>query len=221
MRKAVVLSVLVFALSVWPQPVLGNDSTNSAQTNRNFAAQNAIEETKAIREATRTGVQNKIQERLEKLRTIQEQKRKEFQQKLQQIKDTRKQKIVENLDRSYVNINKRWTTHFLNVLERLTKILDKVKARAESQNNTAALNSINDIYRQIAQVKTNVEEQAAKTYTIEITSEDKLGEAAKAVHSQLRNDLQTLREQIKGIRESIRNVILSLKQPSVTNQPTP
>ena len=220
-RRIIILSVFALALSVWPQPVLGNDSTNSAKTNRNFAVQNAVEEAKEVREATRTGLQNKIQERKEELRTIREQKREEFQQKLQQIKDTRKQKIVANLDRAYVNINKRWTTHFLNVLERLTKILDKVKARAESQNDTEALNSINDIYSQIAQVKTNVEEQAAKTYTLEITSEDKLGEAAKAVHSQLRNDLQALREQIKDIRESIRKVILTLKQPSVTNQPTP
>jgi len=221
-RKIILLSVFAFALSVSrPQPVLGNDSTNSAKTNINSRIQNRIEETKEAREQKRIELQNKIQERKEELRTIREQKREEFQQKLQEIKDARKKKIVENLDRSYTNINNRWTTHFINVLARLTKILDKAKIRAENQKNSEALNSINDIYSQIDKVKTSVEEQAAKTYTIEITSEDKLGEAAKAVHSQLRNDLQALREQIKDIRESIRKIVQTLKQTSVTNQPTP
>lgn len=192
-----------------PQPVLGNDSTNSAKTNINSRIRN------------RTELQDKIQERKEELRILREQKKEEFQQKLQEIKDIRKQKIAASLNRSYVNINNRWTTHFKNVLARLTKILDKVKIRAENQKNSEALSSINDIYGQIDKVKTSVEEQALKTYTIEITSEDKLGEAAKAVHSQLRNDLQALREQIKDIRESIRKIVLTLKQPSVTNQPTP
>lgn len=222
MRKIIILFVLTFVLSVSrPQQVLGNDSTDSAKTNRNSGIQNRIEETKEIREQKRIELQNKIQEKKEELRTIREQKQEEFRQKLQEIKDARKQKIVANLDRSYVNINNRWTTHFKNVLERLTKILDKVKIRAENQKNSEALSSINDIYSQIDKVKTAVEEQAANTYTIEITSEDKLGEAAKTVHSQLRNDLQALREQIKDILESIRKVVQALKQPSVTNQPTP
>lgn len=143
-------------------------------------------------------------------KTIREQKRTEIQNKIQKIKDIRKQKIITGLDRSYVNINNRWTTHFKNVLERLTKILDKVKARAEKKNNLVALSSINGVYTQIDKVKAAVEEQALKTYTIEITNENRLGEAAKAVHSQLKNDLRTLREQIKAIRESIRKIVITL-----------
>lgn len=143
-------------------------------------------------------------------KTTREQKRTEIQNKIQKIKDTRKQKIVTGLERSYVNINNRWTTHFKNVLERLTKILDKVKARAEKKNNSVALSSINGVYTQIDKVKAAVEEQALKTYTIEITNENRLGEAAKAVHSQLKNDLRALREQIKAIRESIRKIVITL-----------
>lgn len=211
MKKIVFLFVLVLILLVSnPKLTLGNNSTDSAATIKNSAIQNRIEKTKEIKELKKTELQSKIQE-----------KKEEFQLKLQAIKDARKQKIVANLDRSYVNINNRWTTHFTNVLVRLTKILDKVKLKAEEQKNSEALNSISNIYTQIGKVKTAVEEQAVKTYTIEIASEDKLGEAAKTVHSQMKNDLQTLREQIKDIRESIRKVVLSLKQPSVTNQPTP
>lgn len=211
MKKIIILSLLTFALSIsWPQSVLGNDSTDSAATIKNSAIQNRIEKTNEIKELKKAELQSKIQK-----------KKEEFQQKLQAVKDARKQKIVANLDRSYVNINNRWTTHFTNVLARLTKILDKVKLRAEEQKNSEALISINVIYSQIDKVKMAVEEQAVKTYTIEITSEDKLGEAAKTVHSQLRNDLQVLREQIKDIREAVRKVVLSLKQLKVTNQPTP
>lgn len=200
MKKIVFLSILALILFVSnPKPALGNDSTDSAATIKNSAVQNKIEKTKEIKELKKTELQSKIQE-----------KKEAFQQKLQAIKDARKQKIVANLDRSYININNRWTTHFTNVLARLTKIIDKVKLRAEEQKNSEALTSISDIYTQIGKVKTAVEEQAVKTYTIEITSEDKLGEAAKIVHSQLRNDLQALREQIKDIRESIRKVVTAL-----------
>lgn len=222
MRKTIIIFLLTFLLSLsQTQKVFSNDSTDSAATNRNSGIQNRIEETKEIREQKRTELQNTIQERKEELRTLREQKQEEFRLKLQEIKDTRKQKIAENLNNSYVNINNRWTTHFKNVLERLTKILDKVKIKAENQKNQEALNSIEDIYKQITLAETLVENQAGKTYTIEITSEDKLGEAAKAVHSQLKEDLQALREEIKNIRDSIHKVVISLNQPQVTNIPTP
>jgi hypothetical protein len=112
------------------------------------------------------------------------------------IKDTRKQKIVENLEKSYVNINKRWTTHFSNVLERLTKIADKINAPAELKNK-------------IATTKIAINTQAAKTYTITFTDETKLGESAKTVHDQLRTDLESLRDQIQSIRESLRKIIVT------------
>jgi hypothetical protein len=121
--------------------------------------------------------------------------------KLQQIKDTRKQKIVENLEKSYVNINKRWTTHFLNVLERLTKIANKINAPTDLKNKISSL-------------KTAVNTQATKTYTVPIIDEAKLGESAKSVHEQLRSDLELLRDQIQDIRESLREIIITLPTSS-------
>ena len=221
MRKIILLFVLTVGFSVsLPTLALGVDSTGSAGTNQNSEIQNRIEEQKEIREQNRLEIQNALQEKKEELLTLREQKREEFHLRLQEIKDAKKQKIFENLDKSYVNINNRWTTHFKNVLARLTKILDKVKIRAENQENSEVLDSINDIYNQIEQTEAAVEVQTAKTYTIDITAEDKLGEAAKAVHSQLRSDLQALREQIKDIREAVRGVILTLQQPKVTIEPT-
>jgi len=212
MKKFVIVSFLALFL-ILPQKAEGIVSTSSSQQR----IQNRIEQTNQIREQIR----NEIQEKKEELQNLREQKREEFQKRLQEIKDARKQKIVENLDRAYANINKRWTTHFLNVLDRLTKILDKVKSRAEKWGNSEALALIPKIYDEINQVKKEVEEQAAKTYTLEITSEEKLGEAAREVHSQLRNDLRNLREKIKDIRESIREVVHLLTPPPIlTPKPT-
>lgn len=151
-----------------------------------------------------------------------DQKRADFKTRLLEIKDARKQKIVENLDKSYVNINNRWTTHFKNVLQRLTKIADKIKIVAQKQNNTAALTKIDQIYAQIAALNTSVDTQAGKTYTITITDDAKLGESAKTVHRQLRTDLESLRDQIKNIRESLKKVFLTLKpDPKTTLSLTP
>jgi len=212
MKKFITVSFLALFL-ILPREAEGLVSTSSPQQR----TQNRIEQTNQIREQIR----NEIQERKEELPTPREQKREEFQKRLQEIKDARKQKIVENLDRAYANINKRWTTHFSNVLERLTKILDKVKSRAEKWGNLEALALIPPIYNEINQLKTEVEEQAAKTYTLKITSEEKLGEAAREVHSQLRNDLENLREKIKDIRESIREVVHLLTPPPIlTPKPT-
>lgn len=192
-------------------------STGSAQIKSNTSVQNRLEEMKALREQKQAELQTKIQERKQQIEAQKEQKRQEFQARLQQIKDAHKKKIIEKLDASYVRINKRWTTHFLNVLERLSKILDKIKIRAENQNNAAAIEAINKAYSQLESVKTSVVEQSAKTYTIAISDETKLREAAQTVHSQLRSDLQAVREQIKNIRETIHKLLPLLKPVSTAS----
>jgi len=122
------------------------------------------------------------------------QKRDQFETRLKLLKDTRKQKIVENLDKSYANINARWTAHFKNVLDRLSKIADRINAPAKIKN-------------QITATLTAIETQATKTYTIDLSDETKLGEAAQAIHQQLRSDLESLRDQIKDIRESLKTAV--------------
>jgi gas vesicle protein len=196
MRKIISLFVVVSLLLLFHSfPVLGKNSSGSANLN------------------------NKLQQK-DELQTKIQQQREEFKLKLQALKDTRKQKIIETLDASYVRINQRWTTHFKNVLERLTKILDKLKTRAEKQNNTEALQAINDAHSLINEASKLVEAQAAKTYTMEITDETKLREAAQVVHSQIKNDLQALRDKMKDVRENIHN-ILKLLAESEKSIPSP
>jgi len=168
--KTFLSSIFLFTFLFSQSTIFAQNSTSSGRIQR------------------REEIQDRIQTRQENIEAAREQ----FRTRLENLKDAKKQKIIENLDKSYVNINARWTTHFKNALDRLSKIADKLNASSEIKN-------------QISAVQAAVDTQAAKTYTLDLTDETKLGEAARAVHQQLRSDLETLRDQIQNIRESLRN----------------
>jgi len=223
MSKLKILTILTLPfLLTLSQPCYSfgpNPSSTTSATNR---LQNRLEQTiqetnQSEEQQVRETTKEQFQQNLQNQKQIQEQLRNQFKEKLQQIKDLRKQKILEKIDQSLANINRRWTTHFTNVLNRLTKILEKIQNRKEAQNNPAIQAKIQTIAQQIQTTKTAVTNQAAKEYTLQITTEEKLGEAVQKAHESLRSDLQALRDQIKDIRESIRNLLLELKQnPSPT-----
>ncbi|KKU02512.1 MAG: hypothetical protein UX99_C0007G0015 [Candidatus Amesbacteria bacterium GW2011_GWB1_47_26] len=109
-------------------------------------------------------------------------RREEFKQKLQTVKDERKKKIVERADAKLAEINKRRTDAMTRHLDKMSEILAKVKARG---GDTTAAEAA------VAEARSAVAAQAAKVYTITITTEDKLkinvGETMKALITDLRN----------------------------------
>lgn len=219
MKKFLIGVVAIGFLLMTSQKVEGLWATDSGQLNA-ATVQERLREMQALREQKITEVQQRVGERKEEWQEQMLTIREEFQQRLQGIKDVRKKKIVENLDAAYVRINKRWTTHFLNVLERLEKILDKLKLRAEKLEKTAVLTKIDQAYLLITATKTKVETQAAKVYTIEITDEESLREAAQAVHEQLKSDLKVLREEVKKTREAVHEIFQLMAQEEKLNSLT-
>ncbi len=90
-------------------------------------------------------------------------------------------------------------------LNKMSEILAKAKARGA--NTTAAEAAI-------ASAKTEVVAQAGKTYTVEITTEDKLkikvGEAMKA----LKTDLQAVHQKVADARKATADAIRSVRPTS-------
>lgn len=156
--------------------------------------------------------QKVIQQRREEVREIRDQnreemkaKREEFKQKLQTVRDERKKKIVEQADAKLTEINKRRTDAMVRHLDKMGEILAKVKVRG---GDTTAAEAA------VAAARSAVVAQAAKTYTITISTEDKLkinvGETMKA----LKTDLQAVHQKIVDARKTIADVIRSVKKAS-------
>ena len=85
------------------------------------------------------------QVKLEELKDVVQAKREEVKAKIQGLKDERKRQVVETVQAKLGQINERRTTHFLDILERLSSILDKIQARVEearaSGKNVVAVES--------------------------------------------------------------------------------
>jgi len=135
-------------------------------------------------------------------RELVQQKREEFKQKVENIRDERKKKIVERVDAKIVEINKRRTDAMVRHLDKMGEILVKVKA--QGGDTTAAEAAV-------AEARSAVAIQAAKTYTITISTEDKLrinvGETLKVLMTDLRNLHE---EKVVPARKAVSDAIKSV-----------
>ena len=129
-------------------------------------------------------------------------KREEFKQKVENIRDERKKKIVERVDAKLAEINKRRTDAMTRHLDKMSEILAKVKLRG---GDTTAAEAA------VAEARSAVAVQAAKTYTITISTEDKLkinvGETMKVLMTDLRNLHE---EKIVPARKAVSDAIKSV-----------
>lgn len=135
-------------------------------------------------------------------------RREEFKQKLEGIRDERKQKILENLDTRITNVNAKWTERWNNVLKRLSEILAKIDARSDDSAVDIAVNEAEVV---IARAQNAVSEQAGKTYDIEISQEETLGENAREALSEFYTDLRGVHAVVSEAREAVGKAVRALK----------
>ncbi len=142
-------------------------------------------------------------------------KRDEFRANLAAIRDAKKQALVEKIDQRISQINANRTAI---MLRHLTKI-EEVLARIETRVNTLATDgkdvatvrtAITAARTAIAASRTAVNAQAAKTYVINITTEDKLGSAVSSTRTTFAKDLQAAHQTVVAARKSVRDVLKAL-----------
>lgn len=139
-------------------------------------------------------------------------------ERLKKIKEERKQRIVETVYERINQLNKILTTHFLEVLEHLEKILERI----ESRTIKAELNGIDvsqvkekikEAYSAIETAKTKVEEQAGKIYSPpEITGEENLKVEVGKLRKQFHADIKAVEKLVKEAREKVRIAAITLAQ---------
>jgi len=194
------------------------------------------EELKKIMEENQVEFQNQIKQKREEIKTRIE----AFQEKLktrlrERIKNEQKQKIVERVYKRINELNERITKHYLDVLDKLEKILERIETRAAK----AKLNGldISSVETAISQAKTEINNareavrvQSEKVYQApEITSETNLKTDVGKLRQELHSDLKVVEKVVKDARKAVHEAAILLAQiPKVDNlevptttQPTP
>jgi len=219
------------------QNILDEIKRNRIMTREEFEAKTA--EIKNLMEQKQAELRNQIQTKREKLQAQIEAKRKELRNRLAKIKDEHKKQIVERVYIQVNELNKRITDHFLNVLERLEKVLERIssraaKAEANGQDISAVKTAITEATNAINAAKTAVQNQASKVYSVTVNTESSLKTDVGKTRQTLHNDLKNVFNLVRTAQEAVRKAATTLAQipnideleipatqPATTTQPTP
>ena len=121
-----------------------------------------------------------------------------------QIRDEKKQQILEHVNQQLNLINDRATKAMLNHLERLQALLNKIKVRVPTIDIVSAQAKIDE-------TKAAVTAQADKEYVIEFTNESGLRVGASAAKTTLRADIKAVREKVRLARQAVVDVLKAAK----------
>lgn len=181
------------------------------------------EEAKNQIEQKREEVKNAVEAKRQTLKTTIETEREALKNRLKAVRDEKKKQAVERIYTTLNAINERMTDHFLNVLDQVEDVLDRVqsrsdKAKANGLDVSSVQTAIDEAHRAIEAGRTIVREQAAKSYSITVTDEATLRENAKSVKEQLRKDLEAVKDAVKAARDSVRVAAVALAQIPRVNE---
>ena len=158
----------------------------------------------------------KMETRKEEFKTKREAIKAELKVKLGKIKDERKKEIVDRLDNKLADINARLTAHWAEALNHLSELVTKISSRADKAaangaDVSAVRTRITAAEAANAVAKSAVAAQAAKTYAIAITTEDKLKADVAAMRQTLNNDLKIVRDAVQAARKAVEEAVKALK----------
>lgn len=134
--------------------------------------------------------------------------RDEYKAKLATIKDERKKTIVEKIDGSLANVNKRRTDEMSENLTKMSSILERISSKAATLKgqgkDTANLDtSITNAKTAITSAQDAVTAQAAKEYVITITSESTLKTDVSPVVLQFKTDIKSVHDKVVEARKAV------------------
>ncbi|OGH14688.1 MAG: hypothetical protein A2687_01280 [Candidatus Levybacteria bacterium RIFCSPHIGHO2_01_FULL_38_26] len=197
----------VVALSIFVFPLYINAQESATPESRMRLRDIVENKTDDIRES----IQNRRAEVQEQMQV----KRDEFRERLQTIRDQAKRLIVERIDTRMEETNQRVANRFLDVLDKLQVLLDRLvgkagSAKSEGKDTVELEAAIANAQTAIDNAKTAVASQAANTYIIEIASESALRSDVGTVVSQLRTDLSAVHQFVVAAKQAVQNVIAEL-----------
>ena len=160
-------------------------------------------------------------QRLEEMKMAREEakeQRVEAKVRFEGIKDERKLKILERIETNLQHINEVATDHFMNVLTRLSLILEKISARAEKASQT--LPEIATAQTAIDTASAAAVAQSAKIYDLPEGDEATISGQVRISMQQLKSDLAAVRQQVSAAREAVHAALQALKGNVSDSAPT-
>lgn len=139
----------------------------------------------------------------------------EFKMKLKDIRDTKKQKKVDRINSRLPEINKKRTDQMLEVLTKMTEILNRIDEKSNQRNrgdrgNLLAL--IGKAQIAIDTAKAEVTLQSQKEYIVTITTEGELKLTVGKTVSGMEQDLRATREKVISARKAVVDAFSALMQ---------
>ncbi len=146
-----------------------------------------------------------------------EAKRADLQKKIQAIKDAKKQAALQRIQNEIDRINKSRTDHYTAVTDQIEKVLNRItsrtdKAAAKGLDVSSVRTAIDAAKTAIAAARAAIATQAAKTYTLTITTQVKLRADVKATRDQIHSDLMKVQNLVKAARQAVQNAATMLAQ---------
>lgn len=202
----IAITACLMAVFLITTPVLAQ-TTNSTETPRVPKLQQRLE--LASREAN-------LKERAENREAKIASKAAMLKVRLQAFKDQKKAQVAERVSANLNKINQKQTQQMLKHLETMSNILDKLEARINQVSKT----TIDSSRESIASATAVVSNQAAKDYTITVTSEAKVKQNAQTQRDQLLNDLKSTKQQVIEAKQSVAAAIRTAKSGTFIKEGT-
>lgn len=216
---AIIVGFSLLAISVSPLFAIEvtAESTNSVKSLKTATAEGAagrpiIKEKLEVREEK---IDNKIAALKEKIAS----RTATLKAKLQTFKNKKKAEITERINDSLNKINQKQTEQMQKNLNNMSGILDRLEnrvnlAKPDIKDVSAAKTAIASAEGIIASASSAVSTQAQKDYTIQVTSEARVGIVAKAQRDKLHTDLQATRKMVIDAKQAVTNAIRVAKSGS-------
>ncbi|HRN70216.1 MAG TPA: hypothetical protein PLS49_03435 [Candidatus Woesebacteria bacterium] len=145
----------------------------------------SLEEATATPSITTTTIEPLTQEE-------RKEKREEFQTKLEEVKDIRKQAMIERIDEKINNFNGQHTKKLQIGLTRMQTVLDKISTKAATLNNAELDAEIETAQAAIDSAEEAILTQLEQEYIIDLTDLTSIRSAAQTIFAGFKTDLQAV-----------------------------
>jgi hypothetical protein len=177
----------------------------------------AREELEVKNKASREEFKTKLEAARTELKTKREMQKEELKARLATIKDERKKQTVERLDNRFSEINQKLVNHWIDVLDRLAEHLKKISVRADElatagKDVAAVRTAVQKAETAIAEARTALIAQQAKTYPIKVTNETALKSAVSVAREALNKDLKAVKELVRVAHKAVVDALHALNQ---------
>lgn len=224
-KASVILVGLSMLATVYP--AFAQNTPTSTATKPDFrqsATTGAAARNQIVQE--RIGIlKENVSDKIEALREKIASKEAALKTKLQAFKDRKKADLAERVNINLNKINQNQTTAMKKHLDKISAILDRLEARVGSgkpdiKDPTAARTAITAARAAIASASAGVSAQSLNNYTIQVTSEGRIGLDAKIQRDKLHTDILAVRQLVIDAKQSVANAIRVAKSgpPPITRE---